>query len=433
MHIQRAIAALIFHRILFEVWKGKFVPNDAVGKTETDVGKEILLLSLAAFASAVAVRMCDPMLPALARSFDTSTARAAMVITTTSVTYGICQLLFGPLSDSLGKFRIVAWACLASTVGALACAVSTSLEILSLARALTGATTSALIPLSMAWVGDTVCLDRRQPVLARLMSGQIVGLVSGQAVGGLFADTLGWRWAFVLLALIYCTVGLLLLRALKRMPKENGPREASANDKSIHERIGLIFGSTKARAILVIVFVEAMAMFGALAFIPTYLHERFGISLFQAGSVVATIGLGGLLYTSMARRWVQALGTARLALLGGTLLGLAFFILALAPGWGWAIVACILAGLGFYQLHNTLQTQATQMAPTARGMAVSIFASCFYLAQAAGVSLGSVLLEQHGAPWLFASAGMILLLVGWVFSRRLHALAGENLPPVKKN
>lgn len=406
--------------------------NDAVGKTEINAGREILLLSLAAFASAVAVRMCDPMLPALARSFDTNTARAAMVITTTSVTYGICQLLFGPLGDRLGKFRVVAWACLASTAGALACAASTTLETLTLARALTGATTSALIPLSMAWVGDTVSIDRRQPILARLMSGQIVGLVSGQAVGGLFADTLGWRWAFVLLAIIYCAVGLLLLRALKRMREKSGPKEAPANDESVSERIRLIFGSARARTILLIVFFEAMAMFGALAFIPTYLHERFGLSLFQAGSVVATIGLGGLLYTSMARHWVQTLGTARLALLGGTLLGLAFLVLALAPGWGWAIAACLLAGLGFYQLHNTLQTQATQMAPTARGMAVSIFASCFYLAQAAGVSLGAVLLKQHGAPWLFASAGMILLLVGWVFSRRLRALAGEKLPPVEK-
>lgn len=127
-----------------------------------------------------------------------------------------------------------------------------------------------------------------------------------------------------------------------------------------------------------------MATFGVIAFTPAYLHERFSISLFHAGSVVAVFGLGGLLYTSVARRWVRVLGEARLARLGGILLGLAFLILSLGTGWGWAVAASLLAGLGFYQLHNTLQTQATQMAPAARGTAVSVFASCFFLAKPSG-------------------------------------------------
>lgn len=183
---------------------------------------DIRLLSLAAFASAVSLRLCDPMLPALARSFSTTTARAAIVVTATSIAYGVCQFLLGPLGDRFGKFHVIAWACLASTLGALACAVSPTLESLSLARAMAGASTAALIPLSMAWIGDVVAFDQRQHTLARFMSGQIVGLVSGQAVGGLFADTVGWRWAFVFLAIVYCTVGLLLLRAVRRQHAEGG-------------------------------------------------------------------------------------------------------------------------------------------------------------------------------------------------------------------
>ena len=397
--------------------------HEAEEAAAASIARVVMLLSLAAFASAVALRLCDPLLPELARSFDTTTARAAMVITATSIAYGICQLLFGPLGDRFGKFPVIAWACLASTLGALACAAAPTLDSLSLARAMTGATTAALIPLSMAWIGDVVAFDERQHTLAKFMSGQIIGMVSGQAVGGLFADTIGWRWAFVFLAAIYCVVGLLLLRALKRLQQRGTLADPGAADQAgTLARITMILGSAKARGILMTVFIEAMAAFGVMAFIPAYLHERFGISLFHAGSVVAVFGAGGLLYTSFARRWVRALGEARLALLGGALLGIAYLMLSLGDTWFWAVAACLLAGLGFYQLHNTLQTQATQMAPAARGTAVSLFASCFFLAQAVGVSLGAWVIERYGAPWLFASSALILPLLGWRFSRRLARL-----------
>ena len=57
--------------------------------------------------------------------------------------------------------------------------------------------------------------------------------------------------------------------------------------------------------------------------------------------------------------------------LGGGALGLAWLTLVLAPAWGWALLACYLSGVGYYALHNTLQTNATQMAPRVRGTAVS--------------------------------------------------------------
>ncbi len=386
------------------------------------VDREVFLLSCAAFASAVALRLCDPMLPALARYFASTVGQAAMVVTATSVAYGLALLLFGPLGDHFGKFRVIAWACLASTVGALACALSPSLEALAIARAVNGATTAALIPLSMAWIGDVVPIQDRQTTLAKFMSGQVIGLVSGQAIAGFFADHFGWQWAFALLAAIYFWVGILLLSSLRRTRQlELAAHDATtALPSSGIDRIRLVLGNAKARFILALVFVEAMAAFGAMAFMPTFLHERFGISLFHAGLVVATIGLGGLGYTLFARRWVAALGPARLAWLGGSLLGIAFVLMVLAPAWGWGLVACVVAGLGFYQMHNTLQTMATQMTPAARGTAVSLFASCFFLGQATGVTLGAIAIDHLGAEWMFVAWALVLPAVGAVLARHLR-------------
>ncbi len=377
------------------------------------VDRVVFLLAWAAFASSAALRLCDPMLPALAGEFHATVGGAAIVVTATGLAYGFLQLVFGPLGDHFGKLRVVTVACLASTAGALACAVSPSLELLALARAMNGATTAALIPLSLAWIGDAVGMERRQATLARFMTGQIVGLVSGHAIGGFFAEHLGWRWGFVFLAGIYLVVGLLLLAALRGQgsPRATGPAAPARG------RYRLVLGQSHGRFVLAMVFLEAIATFGIMTFIPAHLHQRFGISLFHAGLVVATMGLGGMGYTLFARRWVQALGQHRLARTGGLLLGMSFLILGQAGSWLWGVLACAVLGLGFYQLHNTLQTLATQMAPQARGTALSLFAFCFFLGQAAGAGLGALVVDRAGAEWLFLASAGLLPLLGFTLAR----------------
>jgi len=376
--------------------------------------RDILLLSCAAFASAMALRLCDPILPALARDFGTSVGNAAIVVTAASVAYGICQLIFGPLGDRFGKFRVIAWATLASTAGAIASALSPSLEVLTLARSVNGATTAALIPLAMAWIGDVVAFEHRQATLAKFMSGQVIGLVGGQAIAGFCADHFGWRWAFALLGAIYLVVGSLLLASPRR---RDGHANAAASTVA---RMRLVLGDSHARFILATVFCEALAVFGAIAFIPAHLHQRFGISLFHAGAITAAIGLGGLGYTLFARRWVRLMGPVRLAGAGSAMVSAALALVASAISWQWDLLACLAIGLGFYQLHNTLQTLATQMTPAARGTAVSLFASSFFLGQAVGVTVGADLLDRIGAQWLFGLAALLVPLIGSILARNLY-------------
>lgn len=179
----------------------------------------------------------------------------------------------------------------------------------------------------------------------------------------------------------------------------------------------MVLGQSHGRFVLTMIFVEAIATFGVMTFIPAYLHQRFGLSLFHAGLVVASMGLGGLGYTLFARRWVKALGQRRLARTGGLLLGLAFLVLGLATHWLWGVLACGLMGLGFYQLHNTLQTLATQMAPQARGTALSLFAFCFFLGQAVGAGVGAAVVDRVGADWLFLASAALLPLLGLALAR----------------
>ncbi|MFA6139083.1 MAG: MFS transporter [Hyphomicrobium sp.] len=382
--------------------------------------RAVTLLSLAAFASAASARLCDPLLPDLARSFASTPAATAHVISAFAVAYGLLQAFFGPLGDRIGKYRLIALTTLASTLGSLGAALATSLDWLIVARLLTGASAAGIIPLSMAWIGDTVAYEQRQATLARFLGGQILGVIGGQFIGGVFADTLGWRWAFGFLALLYVAVGSLVLFESRANPAtRHRPAEQGVHDGVIAQA-AVVLGLRWARVILAVVFLEGMVVFGTLAFVPTYLHQHFGLSLTQAGGLMACFGLGGLSYILFAPHFVRRLGEIGLARSGGWLIAVAWAMLAFAPVWGWALPASFLVGLGYYMLHNTLQTNATQMAPQVRGTAVSLFASAFFLGQALGAVLAAALLAEAGVMTLFVLAALLMPLISSGFVRLLQ-------------
>jgi predicted MFS family arabinose efflux permease len=70
-------------------------------------------------------------------------------------------------------------------------------------------------------------------------------------------------------------------------------------------------------------------------------------------------------------------------------------------------------------LHNTLQVNATQMTPEARGTAVAIFSSAIFVGQTAGVATGALVIDRVGAvPLFLGAAGMVPVLAIW-FARGL--------------
>ena len=86
--------------------------------------------------------------------------------------------------------------------------------------------------------------------------------------------------------------------------------------------------------------------------------------------------------------------------------------------------AIAVLGLGLHMLHNTLQTNATQMAPEARGLAVSTFANVLFMGQAAGVWLAGSVIDRIGYAPVFVGAGAALLVVGVAFALMVHRRPG---------
>ena len=399
----------------------------------TDTRRSILLLSFATFASMCAQRICDAMLPELARAFSVSLGRAAQVVSVFAITYGAAQLVYGPLGDRLGKYRVITFAAFGCSVGSTVAVFASSLDMLLFARFLMALSAAALIPLAMAWVGDTVPTNRLQEMLTRTGLGSTLGLVAGQLLGGLLTDAFGWRWCFVFMAVLSTAVGTFLLSDLRRqraalmalrtaMPPD---LSQSLQARPLVERANfirqayIIITGSWSRIVLAMAVVEGATSFGVLAIWASHLHDRLGLSLTAAGAIVALFGLGGMLYMVVGRALIVRFGQQGLVSIGGAVFGLCAVVIAFTPNWLVAVPASLIAGFGFFMFHNTMQATATNMAPHARGTAVSLFSSALFLGQSIGVVMAASLIGRVGSSMVISGAGVVMTLVGLFFASAL--------------
>jgi predicted MFS family arabinose efflux permease len=394
------------------------VSAPSTSPSRPDPTRSIILLAVAGFASQAQVRVMDSLLPQVAADLHTTVGVAAMVVTAYAVTHGSIQLIIGPISDRFGKYRTVALTCAIGAVLVALCGMVSSLPQLALARLATGAAAGWVIPISMAYVGDVTPHDRLQQILGRYISGQILGQLFGQAAGGVLGDLLGWRNVFFVLAGLFAlaAIGLVVELVVNPYTRKAGNRGA----RSLVGGYAAVLTNPFARIVLAAGFLEGALAWGAFAYIGAYLHLRFGLSFSLVGAVVACFGIGGLIYTALVKLLVARLGQAGLALIGGVILAAAYLELATAPAWWLAPIATTAIGLGFYMLHNTLQTNATQMAPAARGTAVALFAFCLFFGQAVGVSLAGYAFDHFGRTAMLLVPAVALPLAGWAFGRALR-------------
>lgn len=418
----------------------------------------LLVLGLAAFMVQADARVIDPLLHVIAKDFHTMPAGAALVISSYALPYGLFQLFYGPFGDRLGKLRIMAGCLALFALGTGACAFVPSLPVFSVLRFLTGVAAASVIPMSIGYIGDTFAYETRQIALARFMSALMMGQIAGSTLGGLFGQYLGWRNVFLVFGAVSAVVAVLLARQSLRCPETPRPRPIGPSMLAVPfggtmiflgvmgvgtpsmarglealgvclmvyalvTQYGTLLRRPLAPVVLGTVLVEGLFVFGGLAYLASSLTDRFAINYASAGLMVAGFGIGGLIYSASARVLVGRVGELGILLLGGTLLGIGFVGIGLMPTWHAFLPFVVVLGMGYYTMHGTLQTRATELAPEARGTAVSLFAFFFFMGQATGPQvLGRILSSRgYGAAFTVAGLGLFMLAVvsRQVFARRV--------------
>ncbi len=378
------------------------------------------LLATAVFMVTLDTRAVAPLLPAMARDFGESVALTGLVVTAFSLPFAIFQLLYGPLGDRFGRLRVISIAFGGFVLGTGLSGLAPSLPLLFAVRALDGAVSAAIFPLSLAHIGDTVPYQRRQSAVGVLGSTSSAAQVLSVSIGGMVGEFLNWRLLYGLFCLLAAGTWIALLRSV-RAAHVPPPRPAAQPSKGWMAHLvgpfARVYRVPGAPRMMALVFVETTFLFGGFAYMGAAIHERFGVSLLVVGFLLTGYGVGAFATAQAIGRLVRAFGERGLMLVGGILMASGFGLAEVLPRWELGFLAAVLMGCGFSCSHTTLQTIMTELAPPIRGTVLAMHAFHTMAGQAFGAAvLGGLLAWSGGYDALQITCALGLVAFGVVGS-----------------
>lgn len=380
----------------------------------------LLVLGLSAFSGAVSIRIADPVVPLIARDFAVSLNAAALISSVYSLPYALGQPILGPIGDAVGK-TLVMRVCLAVAVAATAAAwLAPTYETLFLARMVAGVAGGGVIPVALAIIGDRFQMEDRQVALARVLFAAVTGQLIGSVGSGLIGERFGWRASFLVAFVISLAAAIIGFATLRAAPGAVRKKATVAGAMAGYRQV---FANPLAVVCYSTVFIEGLLIYGVFPHLAGVFETRGVGGVREAGFTVGAFGLGGIFMTMAVRQMLRHLGMFAMMRLGGLLCGAALTVVALTQSWQATVAAFVVLGFGFYMIHNSLQTLATELAPTARGSAVSLHAFFFFVGIALGPpaigfglhtigDVATILIEAAGAAALGVGATFFLTLRG---------------------
>lgn len=182
----------------------------------------VVLLSLLLGLQPVTTDLYLPALPGLTRDLDATMAQAQRTLTALLLAFGISQLVWGPLSDRFGRRPVLLTGLVAYVVASIGSALSGSMDMLIVWRALQGAAMGAGVMCARAIVRDLYLPAQGATVMSKGLSGLGVIAFVSPLLGGLLTALFSWHAALLALA-AFGTAALLLvaLRFQETLPQKN--------------------------------------------------------------------------------------------------------------------------------------------------------------------------------------------------------------------
>jgi len=377
-----------------------------------------LIYAACAFASGFALRLVDPIVLPVAAHFSVTPAAAAMLNTAYALPYALAQPFLGPIGDRFGKQRCIQ-ICIAGLALMLAAgAFADSFAFLLATRVLAGIFAGGLIPLVLAGLGDTYAMSERQVMLGRMLFAIISGQMLGSVVSGFANVAFGWHSALFIASGVGAVAAIVAWTAMPATSQHD-----AAPPASFAALYGRVFANPKAAWLYGAVLLEGALFYGLFPFmsellVATTARGANPISV-ETGIVLGAFGIGGLLYAASVRRLLRLLGVRRMCLIGSAAGAACYAALAVSPLWWLDAAAMFCAGIAFYMLHNSMQTEATELAPSARGSAVALFACGFFIGQGLGPLVFGGLLHALGPQLSLLIVAVTIVVLGRIVVARI--------------
>lgn len=382
-----------------------------------------LALALGSFMVFANVHMTQPLLPQLAQNFHLSPLQASWSLTVTISMLGLSLLIYGPLSDALGRKSIMTLTLFAAVFTTLAISQVETYSSLLLLRGLQGFFLGGLPAIAIAYLGDEFESKAVVVAVGLYISANSLGGVTGRLVSGFVGEHYDWQTVFLVLGFSSLVLVLLFIWLL--------PQSKHFQAKAFHPRS--IFSDMKNH--LQNPFLLSAYLIGGLnmlVFLSLYSYITFVLT--AAPYHLSTHALGMLFLTyltgSLASAWSGRAAlwlTQPVCMILGILLLILGSLLTLLGSLPLIVSGFLINSFGFFLTHSTLSSWVSQHALKARASASSLYLVFYYL----GASLGSFYLEPfwQWAAWPgVISAALFVLSITLSIAVWLHVRHNRILP-----
>jgi DHA1 family bicyclomycin/chloramphenicol resistance-like MFS transporter len=350
--------------------------------------------------------------------FGASQARVQLTFSGFVVAYGGFQLLYGPLSDRVGRKPVLMAGLALSLLGSLVAIFATSLDVLIAARFLQGAGSAAGMVVGRALVQDLFAGPDRTRMMA--LVGMSMGLVPPAAtiLGGQLHVRLGWQANFVPLAALAVVLFIAAWRGLPARQPDPEARERKWSD--------LVTGYgrlLRVPAFLCFVLISAMTTATFYTFLggaPIVL-KGYGVTPEKIGLYIMCIPGAYIVGNMLTARLIRRLGDRRIMAAGQvvTISGLALLLAAGFAGLHTPLflaLPLLLLGIGHGLLVPPVLAGTVGLMPALAGSAAAVAG---LMQQMSGATGGFLIgLVPHDGPvnlaWMmlaFALAGVAAQVV----------------------
>lgn len=180
----------------------------------------LVVAILASFVAFLDGSVVNVALPAIERELGGGLVLQQWVVDAYLITLGALILLAGSLSDAFGRKRILMIGLFGFGLASLACALAPDGVSLVAFRAVQGVAGALLVPSSLAIIIQVFGADDQPKAIGRWTAWTSAAMLAGPLLGGLFVDTLSWRWVFAINPLPIAVTVAILWRV--RLDHEHG-------------------------------------------------------------------------------------------------------------------------------------------------------------------------------------------------------------------
>ena len=200
----------------------------------------------------------------------------------------LCAVPVGRIADNISRKTVLVF-CLSLWSGATAAAgLANNFFTILVARIGVGMGEAGVTPTSYAMISDKIKIERRATALAIVGAGIPVGVALSLVLGGQIAESLGWRWAFILFGLPGLLLAAVIYLTISTPTK--GEADGVENIKKtlpMKETLAHLFSTRSFTLVLIGTATKSIAGAALLNWMPSLIQRKFDMG---AGEVGATFG-----------------------------------------------------------------------------------------------------------------------------------------------